>query len=46
MIGGRIKKSQYDFLKPYINSKKVLKQLGGNLRTKKRKFIKTLLRKR
>ena len=48
MIGGRIQKSQYDFLKPYINSKKVLKQLGGNLHTKKkkRKFIKTLLRKR
>ena len=46
MIGGRIKKSQYDFLKPYINSKKVLKQLGGNSRTKKRRFIKPLLRKR
>ena len=40
MIGGRIRKSQLDFLKPFVNSSKVLKQLGGNLGTKKRNFIK------
>jgi len=40
MIGGRIRKSQLDFLKPFINSSKILKQLGGKLRTKKRNIIK------
>lgn len=40
MIGGRIRKSQLDFLKPFINSSKVLKQLGGKLRTKT-KYYKT-----
>jgi len=40
MIGGRIRKSQLDFLKPFVNSAKILKKIGGNLRTKKRNFIK------
>ena len=47
MIGGRIRKSQLDFLKPSINSSKLIKQLGGNLRTKKRILKrKTSLRRR
>ena len=35
MVGGRIKKSQLEFLSPFVNRAQILKQYGGKLNTKK-----------
>jgi len=38
MVGGRIKKSQLDFLSPFANRAKIFKQYGGKWNTKKQKY--------
>ena len=35
MVGGRIKKSQLDFLSPFVNRAQIFKQYGGKWNTKK-----------
>ena len=40
MIGGRVNKSQLEFLDPYINQSQIIKQNGGKHKTKKRKLLK------
>ena len=46
MIGGRIQQSQTNFLSPYINKDKILKQYGGKLNTKRRIYVKRRLTSR
>jgi len=35
MVGGRIKKSQLEFLSPFVNRAQIFKQYGGKWNTKK-----------
>jgi hypothetical protein len=37
MVGGRIKKSQLEFLSPFVNREQIFKQYGGKWNTKKHK---------
>ncbi len=36
MVGGRVHKSQLEFLSPQINSNKIIRQFGGKLSVKRR----------
>jgi len=40
MVGGRIKKSQLDFLSPFVNREKIFRQYGGKWNTKKHRPMK------
>ncbi len=35
MVGGRIKKSQLEFLSPFVNRAQIFRQYGGKWNTKK-----------
>ena len=36
MIGGRVRKSQFDFLAPHVNRSQILRQYGGKSQSKRR----------
>jgi hypothetical protein len=40
MVGGRIKKSQLEFLSPFVNRAQIFRQYGGKWHTKKQKQLK------
>jgi len=40
MVGGRIKKSQLEFLAPFVNRAQIFRQYGGKWNTKKQKQLK------
>ena len=40
MVGGRVHKSQLEFLEPHVNSNKIMRQYGGKTHTKKYKILK------
>ena len=40
MFGGRIKKSQLEFLTPHVNHSQILQQYGGNGKTNRRQYLK------
>ena len=39
MVGGRIKKSQLEFLSPFVNRAQIFRQYGGKWNTKKQIWI-------
>jgi hypothetical protein len=46
MIGGRVNKSQLEFLSPYVNRSQILQQYGGKWQTKRRNRVRRRLTSR
>jgi hypothetical protein len=46
MIGGRVNKSQLEFLTPYVNRSQILQQYGGKWNTKRRNSVRRRLTSR